>query len=109
MLRGEDDQTGLSDKSGKAMSLKVGTEECKQVVVDYCQAHKQEICNEFDPPLDDKSFEQTLLVKNWKRESKEEDGGIIERAFDCRPLDSQLRAYMKASKTAIFSVVIQGE
>jgi hypothetical protein len=89
--------------------MSIGTEECKQAIIDYCQAHKQEICVQFDPPLDDKQFAQTLLVKSWKRFSKTEDGGIIERAFDCRPFDDQLRAYVRASKTAIYSVVVQGE
>jgi hypothetical protein len=89
--------------------MSIGTEECKQAVVDYCQAHKREICAQFIPPLDDKQFAQTLLVKNWKRISKEEDGGIIERAFDCRPFDDQLRAYVRASKIGIYGVVVQGE
>lgn len=36
-----------------------------------------------------------LLEKNWKREEKRKTKeGLTEKAFDCRPYDSQIRAYV---------------
>jgi len=79
--------------------MKITTEVCKLAVVNKCKTIGQFIKDEFVPPLTDKELEETFEVKNWKREYKIKEQTangrkIIERLFDCRPFDSQLRAYV---------------
>jgi hypothetical protein len=92
-------------------SIKVTTEICKGLIVQYCLEHKEEIKKEFDPLLTDEQFSQSLSEKNWKRESKSKYNNVWERSFDCRPFDSQLRAYVTTNfdDTEIISVGVCGE
>jgi hypothetical protein len=88
--------------------MTIGTKECKQAIVQYCMSHKDEICRQFIPLLDDEGWEQTTRVGNWKRERKS-GTDIILREFDCRPLDSQLRGYVWSIGEKITRVLVQGE
>ncbi len=53
-----------------------------------------DIGGQFDPPI--LALEAIMKnIKNWKRENKIiYPDGKIERIFDCRPLDGQLRLYV---------------
>ena len=65
--------------------------------------------------LTDEEVEKSFIIKNWKREYKEicsyHSPNGIERMFDCRPFDSQLRAYVYTddSDSHILEIDIHGE
>ena len=82
---------------------KVTTEVCKQKIVEFCNLNKGFVCSQFVGGLSDAEYEQTLQVKNWKRmyKGKRYASGDIERAFDCRPFDGQLRAYVRTDENDV--------
>ncbi len=91
--------------------MKISTGQCKNLIV-------QEITNSISKILSfgfsQSEAEEALKVSNWKRESKGKqfgEGPNIERAFDCRPLDSQLRAYVitDPTDTIVIHISISGE
>lgn len=96
--------------------MKITTEICKLAIINKCKGIGDFIKNEFEPPLTDEELKETLKIKNWKREYKAKQstrGGrtIIERLFDCRPFDSQLRAYVYTDENDIIieKIDVRGE
>lgn len=88
----------------------ITTEICKKLIVEYCQKNKTGICNQFVPSLTDEQFAQACKESNWKRRSKSNCGtNKIERMFDCKPFDDQLRAYVLEQDGNVVSVIVQGE
>ena len=81
--------------------MKVTTKICKEEIVKKCRLMLEKIKHEFEPTLTDEEVEKTLDVNNWKRDYKEKcsykEG--YEILFDCRPFDSQLRAYVYTDET----------
>lgn len=82
--------------------MKVTTTECKEAIVTYCCTDEfKTLCEtEFVPAVDPSPAQK---AKNWKREAKLNAAGVgsfmegkasVLREFDCRPYDSQLRAYV---------------
>jgi hypothetical protein len=84
---------------------------CKQLIVDYCKNHTQELNDQFCEELSSTEFAAMQDEKNWKREEKYKEDGVIVRRFDCRPFDDQLRAYISTdlSDTKVISVIVGGE
>jgi len=88
----------------------VTTADCVKAIVDLA---KKDGANLFY-----KAFEETASAadlknitnpRTWKRITKYSDGDTIERTFDCKPYEDQLRAVVKEKAGVITSVVIQGE
>lgn len=94
---------------------KIDSEACKIAIVEYIRAHpgcvfEQFVMEDMPDPLDAARFEAPALEKkNWKRESKEKFRDFWVRGYDCRPYDSQLRAYVRATDTEIQNIEIVGE
>ena len=95
--------------------MKVTSEACKLAIVNKCMKISEKIKDEFEPRLTDEEVEKSFIIKNWKREYKEicsyHSPNGIERMFDCRPFDSQLRAYVYTddSDSHILEIDIHGE
>ena len=97
--------------------MKITTELCKEKIVEKCKGMLEFIKNEFYPILTDEEVKKVLHTDNWKRDYKQKDpysspGKIlIERMFDCRPFDSQLRAYVYTDETdsKILEIDVRGE
>jgi len=96
--------------------MKITVDVCKLAIVERCKNTSWLIRNEFDPPLTEEELEKTLKIKNWKQEYKSSYQKLngkkyIERIFDCRPFDSQLRGYVYTDEndTRIEKVEVLGE
>lgn len=97
--------------------MKMNSAKCKELIVEYCKNNKQLICQQFDPPLSDEAYEESLKLKNWKRESKEKSlltrviPGVWERRFDNRYFDNDLRGYVytDANDKTVTALIVQGE
>lgn len=101
----------------------ISTEICKKHIVAHAAIQASAIKKEFSPALDDVAYQEVLAEKNWKRICKNKisadaatgygidpaKGVVVERIFDCRPFDDQLRAYVYDQNGAIVKVMIQGE
>lgn len=97
---------------------KLNSEGCKKELVKFCTNNESYIRNQFVPPLSDEDYKKTLKVKNWSRLSKLTNSCLcvkehpgVERAFDCRPFEDQLRGYVHSDITdsVVKRVVVQGE
>jgi hypothetical protein len=89
-------------------SGKIGTDECKQFIVDLILANPGLVAKEFSP-VDAGAEQLATIPKNWSRTSKGKVGTRSLREFDCKPLDDQLRASIWDDGTKIIQVEIQGE
>jgi len=98
---------------------KLSTQDCKEALIKYLTPAmvyelKKEFTNNDHAMIDTES----VKISNWKRTSKsrvEHDTnaplGSIERTFDCKPFDDQLRAYVytDSKDEIILSIIVQGE
>jgi hypothetical protein len=90
--------------------MTIHTNDCKKAIVTWIKANPGHVARQFYQPGDVKSFEHdATLEKNWKRETKEKDGNLTVREFDCRPYDDQLRATVWDDGNKIVRLVISGE
>lgn len=93
--------------------MKITTEQCKQLIVKFCADNKDYINRQFTENLSEEIYSKVLEPRNWRRRSKGMDysGRGIERSFDCRPLDDQLRAYVITDVTdeKVLGLTVQGE
>lgn len=96
---------------GGLPAIKITTADCKSAIAEWCKAHAEHVSRQFVDPLT--SDEQALAEKasNWARIEKSRTKDGIQREFDCRPFDDQLRAIVLTNHddTKIISLVIQGE
>jgi hypothetical protein len=93
--------------------MSISTEVCKEAIIAFVETNQAKLAKEFIPPVD---MSPALLVKNWKRTYKAKVGkysdypqGTIERTFDCKPYDDQLRGYTYDNGTEIIAVEVMGE
>jgi len=86
----------------------MNTAECKELIVKWCQQNEDFVCNEFSPKLTHSQFLLSTKETNWKRISKTKDSYGIERVFDCKPFDDQLRAYAVELNGKV-TISVQGE
>ena len=98
--------------------MSVKSADCKKAIVDWIKAHPGHVSSQFNPPEPEID---ALKEKNWKRENKrictdldvmvnpKLKVGMVERMFDCRPYDDQLRAYTYDDGEKIIYLVVQGE
>lgn len=63
----------------------------------------------FEEPATEEDLKNMTNPKVWKRITKTTTGDVVERTFDCRPYEDQLRAVVQEKAGVIISVVIQGE
>lgn len=97
--------------------MKITTQICKFAITRKCQEKVDFIKKEFEPELTDEEVKVTFDDNNWRRLSKSKDSymipgrTIIERLFDCRPFDDQLRAYVYTDESDqhILTIDIHGE
>lgn len=92
--------------------MKYSTDILKIAIAAFCSMHLDSIQNEFDEQLTRDQLESMCLVKNWKRMSKSKNkDGTIERGFNCKPFEDQLRAYVKTTNNddKILAIIVQGE
>ena len=92
---------------------RITTEVCKGVIVEWCKANRIYISSQFVEPLSEEMLSKAEDPRNWKRISKATayGGEGIEREFDCRPFDDQLRAIVLSDieDKKLLSVIVQGE
>ena len=90
------------------MAEKITTVACKKRIVEWIKNHPGHVSTQFEADIDERP---ARMVKNWKRISKERDGDLTIRGFDCAPYDDQLRAYVTSDDAAgwFVDVTIQGE
>jgi len=86
----------------------MNTAECKELIVKWCQKNEDFICEQFSPRLTHSQFLLSTKEANWKRIIKTKDGNDIERVFDCKPFDDQLRAYVVELNGKV-TIQVQGE
>jgi len=82
-------------------------EEAKQLIVEFCRTHRQYIDKEFCDPLTEEEYQSILVLDNWNCRGEDDcyfDDGSF--AFNCEPMDDQLRAYVSKDLT---QVIVQGE
>lgn len=74
---------------------KISTKQIKENIATWIIPQIERLCKEFVPEYSKKEF-QTLTEKpsNWKRMCKDKSFNKIERIFDCKPFDDQLRLYV---------------
>ena len=97
--------------------MKVTTQICKFAITRKCKEITDFIKKEFVPELTDEQVQQAFDDNNWKRRSKSKDSymipnrTVIERMFDCKPFDDQLRAYVYTDESDqhILRIDIHGE
>lgn len=76
---------------------KYNSDDCKNMIVDWSKQNPMFVVSQFSNPT---PAEQQQMIhdvqqkKNWKRHNIQKDGNVIERCFDCAPLDDQYRAYV---------------
>jgi len=107
----------------------IRTEDCKRAIVKWVAEHAGHVAHEFDGGDDTfgPDFEAPAREeKNWKRIEKARRGDpragrgwdaptpnerVVTtcRAFDCRPYEDQLRAYVWDDGATILAVEVQGE
>ena len=86
----------------------ITTAQCKEQISKWCQQNEDFVCNEFSPKLTHSQFLLSTKEANWKRMSKTKNGNEIERVFDCKPFDDQLRAYVVELNGKV-TIQVQGE
>jgi hypothetical protein len=91
--------------------MKLTTDICKGLIVKKVKLYIDKIGNEFVPPLNRNELMPACEVKCWKRMYKEHQDHTWTRAFDCKPYDDQLRAYVVSddTDTEVLKVEIQTE
>jgi len=92
--------------------MKISTETCKKAIVEFVKNNNGYISNLFAGDKVDESL--ACKESNWKREIKRTCDfgthvGKTVREFDCRPFDSQLRAYVYDDGKEIIALEILGE
>lgn len=93
------------------MANKQTTERLRSVIALFAKSSAAHITAQFVPPSPEAAAAATVAA-NWRRITKQcLPNGCIERVFDCRPLDDQLRATVitDSRDTAVLSVSIEGE
>jgi len=90
---------------------KITTAICKTAIAQYCRENPEEVSRQFVSPLTEDEQGQAAAERNWARIAKRNTADGVEREFDCRPFDDQLRAIVltDTTDTSIISVVVQGE
>ena len=90
--------------------------DCVRAIVQWCAANRSTLDREFVQPLTDQEWQAACAPKSWKRMSKGKTHWSdhvqgIERCFDCRPFDDQLRADVVTdpTDTTILTLTVQGE
>lgn len=88
--------------------MKITSEACKLLITEWCRNNSDYISNQFIPP---ENPSESFLEKNWKRIYKTKIKEGIERGFDCKPYNDQLRAIIitNSKDENVISLVIQGE
>ena len=88
----------------------VTSTDCKRAITDYLKQNftsfSHRMATEWSPPA---PTAPALVEKNWKRRSKEKNGNVTIRMFDCVPYDDQLRAYVADNGTTIVEIEISFE
>ena len=79
--------------------MTVAKEEMINEILKKCKERKEQIRNEFVPPLRDEELAFMFDPQNWEILNEEPDEFIfgkkvMERIYNCEPLDDQLRAYV---------------
>lgn len=88
----------------------VTTADCVKAIVDLAKKDGANLFYKaFEEPASAEDLKNITNPKVWKRITKTTDGDVIERTFDCRPYEDQLRAVVQEKAGVIISVVIQGE
>ena len=77
-------------------SRRIGTKALRELIPSWITDSKVErLRKEFDPIMPFQDLKNLMInPSNWKRICKFQHGNEIERIFDCRPLDDQLRLYV---------------
>ena len=94
---------------------KLKTADLKPLIVAHVNENLDNLSSDLRWPLEE--LEEMKVLGNWKREGKEKTSqydrhpGCWERIFDCRPYDSQIRAYVitDITDTEVLRVTVVGE